>query len=345
MQTHDCAACGAAGAGGVGAYPPDPDRTAMLPRLGSRPVPQPPYVCLNRLIIGTDGDSAPCPMAAYATVATPASRTGYEAPDPWSAQPTGRVDVFTLLRPVVDGALDERLAADVGLFPLDMSTSARSEAPATRSSSRRHLRQRPLDRRLIVVIAACAAVVVGMGLASSSGAPSVELAVPAPTDGADSPTAPGQSDAPSPDSPVSGPPTATTGPATPSRLPTHTAARQVISVPSSHPAPPTTQPSPTPAALPPSSTNPQPSPATTRSSPTPPVGDPSTLHLGDSGAGVKSLQRRLTQAWCYTGKPNGMYDQRTHDAVAQFQFWYDIQGDPPGVYGPATRRALETSFP
>ncbi|WP_159011906.1 peptidoglycan-binding domain-containing protein [Streptomyces sp. NRRL F-5123] len=83
--------------------------------------------------------------------------------------------------------------------------------------------------------------------------------------------------------------------------------------------------------------------ATPSQSASPPVASPSddgTLRLGASGAEVRDLQQRLTQVWVYAGPVNGTYDQATQRAVATFQIWYGVQGDPAGVYGPATRAAL-----
>ncbi|MFC6483534.1 peptidoglycan-binding protein [Streptomyces goshikiensis] len=36
-----------------------------------------------------------------------------------------------------------------------------------------------------------------------------------------------------------------------------------------------------------------------------------------------------------------MYDDRTENAVSEFQWRHEIVDDPWGVYGPATRKALE----
>ncbi|WP_406860677.1 peptidoglycan-binding protein [Streptomyces sp. HUAS MG47] len=66
-----------------------------------------------------------------------------------------------------------------------------------------------------------------------------------------------------------------------------------------------------------------------------------TLSHGDSGPEVTELQRRLKQIWAYKGPENGYYGERVEDAVADFQSYMDIDEDPWGVYGPATREALE----
>ncbi|MFD7629862.1 peptidoglycan-binding protein [Streptomyces sp. NPDC059851] len=66
-----------------------------------------------------------------------------------------------------------------------------------------------------------------------------------------------------------------------------------------------------------------------------------TLRHGDSGAEVEKLQRLLAAQGLYRGKYTGKYDDRTENAVAWFQWQYDIEGDPEGVYGPQTRTVLE----
>ncbi|MFG2709343.1 peptidoglycan-binding protein [Streptomyces goshikiensis] len=66
-----------------------------------------------------------------------------------------------------------------------------------------------------------------------------------------------------------------------------------------------------------------------------------SLQYGDSGAEVERLQRLLASARLYRGKFTGKYDDRTEDAVSEFQWRHEIFDDPWGVYGPATREALE----
>jgi peptidoglycan hydrolase-like protein with peptidoglycan-binding domain len=66
-----------------------------------------------------------------------------------------------------------------------------------------------------------------------------------------------------------------------------------------------------------------------------------TLRRGDEGSEVVELQRRLQEIWVYRGPDDGDYSSRVEQAVAEFQRWVSVQGDPSGVYGPETRRALE----
>lgn len=144
-------------------------------------------------------------------------------------------------------------------------------------------------------------------------------------------------------------------------------AASVAPSPSASTAPPRTQsPSATPSTSPSASASPtksrEPSPtATTSASPTAsaspaPDGDPppaapsaappagltgGSLRPGDRGPEVAELQHRLKEVWLYTGPPDGNYDDQVRSAVAVYQSYKAIQGDPTGVYGPNTRRALE----
>ncbi|MER7177665.1 peptidoglycan-binding domain-containing protein [Streptomyces mesophilus] len=66
-----------------------------------------------------------------------------------------------------------------------------------------------------------------------------------------------------------------------------------------------------------------------------------TLQLGDSGPEVERMQGMLREVWVYHGRPDGNFDDKTREAVEMFQVWYGVNEDPKGVYGPATRAALE----
>ncbi|MEW1771879.1 peptidoglycan-binding domain-containing protein [Streptomyces sp. NPDC086777] len=125
---------------------------------------------------------------------------------------------------------------------------------------------------------------------------------------------------------------------------------------------PSSSPSATPSgpASPSASRSPSPTPSGTPASPTPsrsapPAGSattagtaasaqPSTapvLRPGDTGAEVTELQQRLAQLNLYTGQADGHYDRRTEDAVRTYQLARGILTDESGVYGTATRAALE----
>ncbi|MFF8611890.1 peptidoglycan-binding protein [Streptomyces sp. NPDC015350] len=66
-----------------------------------------------------------------------------------------------------------------------------------------------------------------------------------------------------------------------------------------------------------------------------------TLRYGDQGPGVTELQHRLTEIRLYADPADGNYTDRVQYAVNAYQSYRLIKGDPPGVYGPHTRRALE----
>ncbi|MEU0132544.1 peptidoglycan-binding domain-containing protein [Streptomyces sp. NPDC006296] len=100
----------------------------------------------------------------------------------------------------------------------------------------------------------------------------------------------------------------------------------------------------------PSPTVPQPpSPsASATEAPTAPVAAPpveevagTTLRRGDRGPEVSELQRRLQEVWVYRGPDDGTYSAQVEQAVAEYQRWASVRSDPPGVYGPETRSALE----
>lgn len=69
---------------------------------------------------------------------------------------------------------------------------------------------------------------------------------------------------------------------------------------------------------------------------------PPVLEMGSTGPEVVDLQRRLKQVGgLYDDDADGVYDEGVRDAVATFQQWRSIQGDPSGVYGSHTREELE----
>lgn len=136
--------------------------------------------------------------------------------------------------------------------------------------------------------------------------------------------------------------TATTaGPtATPSGTPT---VSTPVSVPPNTPAsaiPPPSAGTPAAAIPPPPPPASAPTPTTTPEPPVAPM--TASLRIGDTGPAVVDLQQRLSQVLWYYDKPaNGVFDREVQAAVATFQVWYGVQGDPSGVYGPHTRTVLE----
>ena len=97
---------------------------------------------------------------------------------------------------------------------------------------------------------------------------------------------------------------------------------------------------------PPSSSPPPPTARATGSVRTtpPPRREPTAhpvLAEGDEGPQVAELQERLAQLHLYAGEPDGAYTRQVRDAVARYQWARGLTDDPPGEYGPETRRSLE----
>ncbi|MEU1869132.1 peptidoglycan-binding protein [Streptomyces sp. NPDC019793] len=69
-------------------------------------------------------------------------------------------------------------------------------------------------------------------------------------------------------------------------------------------------------------------------------GDP--LRRGDQGSEVVELQQRLAEMEFYRGDFNGNYNRQVEDAVRHYQWYRGIYSDGVGVYGPDTRRRLES---
>ncbi len=47
------------------------------------------------------------------------------------------------------------------------------------------------------------------------------------------------------------------------------------------------------------------------------------------------------EVWLYNGPVDGDFNRAVANGVRIYQSYQAIQGDPPGVYGPNTRRVLE----
>ena len=73
--------------------------------------------------------------------------------------------------------------------------------------------------------------------------------------------------------------------------------------------------------------------------PIPTEGD--TLHAGDTGPYVKSVQQKLSDLGYWNGTADGQYGDLTSQAVMALQKAAGLGRD--GVFGPATRRALQTA--
>ncbi|WP_037605024.1 peptidoglycan-binding domain-containing protein [Streptacidiphilus rugosus] len=69
--------------------------------------------------------------------------------------------------------------------------------------------------------------------------------------------------------------------------------------------------------------------------------DDGTLQTGSTGPAVVTLQHELRSLWIDRGlHATGVYDDQTAADVATFQIWYDVQGDPPGVFGPNSQAKM-----
>ncbi|WP_254047338.1 peptidoglycan-binding domain-containing protein, partial [Streptomyces aureus] len=159
---------------------------------------------------------------------------------------------------------------------------------------------------------------------------------------APSPSASSRSPEPTSSSPTARETSASASPSPTSSSPAPTTASPSTSVTTSGagappPASPSSAPPVTPTTTPPGTTPPGLSPGE--------EGREETLDYGSSGPEVRELQRRLIDVGVYHGRVNGRYDDDVWEAVAVYQSYMYIQGDPEGVYGPNTREVLERYTP
>ena len=203
-----------------------------------------------------------------------------------------------------------------------------------------HHKRLDSTRSTTVLAAALLAAVTALG---GCGAVSFGGAGSSASDPVAAPTAPGTtseapseapSDAPS-EAPSAQPSTTAQGPSatTPGKTPATTAPTK----PTKPTAPPATKPAPTPSkptTKPTTKPTPKPTP---KPDPVPTEGD--TLHVGDSGPYVKSVQARLSSLGYWNGTPDGQFGMLTSQAVMALQKAAGLGRD--GVYGPSTRRALQ----
>lgn len=281
---------------------------------------------------------------------------------PYVAEPDGEAGATTvrpLLAPAADGG---PATIDVGLFPalysgLEYPQGEPEAVPAATFvgggagagagmyvDRGRHRRRR---RGLVVAAAAVAASALAAGAVAVTGQvigdePRTDRALPP-----DRTSSVPDVELPTESTAVVG--TAATGTPRHTPAPTTTSAAAKAAAPettTASPSPSTTASSPvtpTSTATPPATTTPADAPATTP--PLPATSQaatlPQVLQLGDTGAAVADLQQRLTDVWVYHGRVDGSFDQSVRQAVAMFQIWYGVRGDPPGVYGSHTRTTLE----
>ncbi|GHH33875.1 peptidoglycan-binding domain-containing protein [Streptomyces candidus] len=218
-------------------------------------------------------------------------------------------------------------------------TYTRAAGPGTDTSGGGSGTRSRRGTRTVLLIAA-AAVVVTAGAAFAAGVfdsgPDGTRALPAASSSSAATPVAEAAAVPSPTGTVSPSATATVAP-TRSALPTPTRASRTATptptptVPLS--APPTKPPSRAPSTPPPAASPP--------AKPPEDAAAPASLARGARGPEVRELQDRLSQLWLYFGPVNGRYDSDVEDAVADFQRYQNVDGDREGVYGPATRNALE----
>ncbi|MFF3331109.1 peptidoglycan-binding protein [Streptomyces sp. NPDC002888] len=244
-------------------------------------------------------------------------------------------------------------AMDLSLFesapgaPVAEEVSYVSDAAGASGNPYVEADDRPRRHRRTVLLGATAAVVAvvaAAGFASGlfsyetpsrdgSASKDVRAAVPAPSTSAAS-TPP--TSAPPKASPT---PTPTTTPS--SASPTASPSRSASSAPPS--ASPSTEPAPTtPAADATTPLKPEDN-ASRQSAPdSDSDADNVALRHGDRGAEVTELQQRLGQLFLYNDDIDGKYSTQVEDAVRNYQWSRGIQDDELGVYGPTTRKALES---
>ncbi|MFI5788350.1 peptidoglycan-binding protein [Streptomyces sp. NPDC051640] len=202
---------------------------------------------------------------------------------------------------------------------------------------------RPRRRRPLGALAVGAAVAAVVGTAAFAGGlfggdDSGDEALPeATTSVPDTEDEPAASVAPSPSAPAA-PPRTRSPSATPSASPSASASPTKSREPG---------PTATASASPTVSVSPTPTGGTPPAAPPadpPPALAGSSLRPGDRGPEVAELQVRLRTVgeWLYSGPVDGSsYSDQVAYSVAIYQSYKAIQGDPTGVYGPNTRRALE----
>ncbi|WP_125605617.1 peptidoglycan-binding protein [Streptomyces sp. WAC07061] len=188
--------------------------------------------------------------------------------------------------------------------------------------------QPPRSRRLPLLAAAGAAVAVG--------AVALALVMFTGSDGHDAALVDPKPSSPVTESAPAGPSEAPSAPTASSSAPASPSPSASVSRSASASASPSTSRSASPSPSASAGTSRAPSPT----APAKPV-QAATLRRGDSGPEVEKLQRLLAERGMYRGRVDGRYGRSVEGAVASFQMEHDVYDDEFGVYGPATRRALE----
>ncbi|MGW8632337.1 peptidoglycan-binding domain-containing protein [Streptomyces sp. NPDC055793] len=231
-------------------------------------------------------------------------------------------------------------AHDLRLF----ETAATAPVPSGAGPSDGPGGRRSRRRRKGILLSAAGAVVVVVGAAGyASGlfsyeAPSRDGALPHEVRaGVPDPS-------PSESTPTAGP-SATPVPQAGSASPSPSASASASASPSASPSPTASSASPSPSR----SAEPTPSATSTATEQAPQESEDDdhdfyggSLRRGDRGPEVVELQQRLAQLYLYTGDIDGSYNRRVEDSVRTYQWARGIRSDDLGVYGPDTRRQLES---
>lgn len=313
--------------------PPGPSDGATRPGTASTapPHPDPASTPLHSDPAGTPSHPGPAGTTARRGPADTGASLPPGAQTPAYGIPVASLSEETMqLRPVpayepyampgAYGSYGSHEARAVGAHGTEGGDGAYSSAPP-----RRRIRVLPIAAASLAVIGAA---VLALTAFSGSDAPETELLEAKPSSPVISltqvaPSRSAESAAPAP---------------SPSRSssPSRSASASASASPSPSPSP-----SPTPSRSSTRSASPSPTPSRSAAPSTRPPAQGPTLQYGDSGSEVEKLQRLLAAQGIYHGKFDGRYGSRTESAVSTFQAYNDIDEDPWGVYGPATRRALE----
>ncbi|MCW1093743.1 peptidoglycan-binding protein [Streptomyces sp. RS2] len=300
----------------------DPDATMMLRAVGAGA-----------------GAGAGTGMGAGASTSTGAAAAGAGA-----GSPVGDAEATSALPTPLAPSTGSPSAHDLRLFDASATAPLPQVGPGAESAGSGG--RPPRRRRKGVLLSAAGAVVVVVGAAGfasglfSYDTPSRDGALPDEVRA--SVPDPSTSEAP----PSAGPSTTTASP-TPSASasPSESASPSAEPSASASPSPSASSASPTPSrsAEPTQSTSApaEDAPQESEEDDGDPGGGP-TLRRGDQGPEVVELQQRLKEKWMYWGDLNGNYNRQVEDAVRQYQWESGIHTDGPGVYGPETRRRLES---
>ncbi|MEU6891985.1 peptidoglycan-binding domain-containing protein [Streptomyces sp. NPDC046557] len=328
MSAERCPDCGAPGAG-----------CGCAPTAGFDPLRIRPYVSLSET--GQAGDTGPSPQPVLGAVARPGAPADVDtdatqllppvppAPDASQDTPAYGTPVAPAAQPWPDHTVPLRAVPapgpgpGPGPWPGTMNVTAGGEGGGGGPEKRRKL---PLLLAGAAAVVALGGVAVAVGVSGGSGSGEATLLDAKPSAPAVGIAPAGPSQGPS--SAPAGPSASASASASPSPSASRSASPSASPGASRSSTAPSRTPSPTPSR-------------TSAAPPPPPAAQGPTLRYGDSGPEVKKLQQLLAGQGLFRGRPDGKFGKSTEDAVSEFQWYNDITADPWGVYGPATRKALE----